>query len=396
MPVVPTMPEAALPPRGFAETEFEERTRFAQTAMLESKLDAILLTTEPEIRYFTGFQTQFFESPTRPWFVLVPLSGKPIAVIPGLGLAGMRATWIDDVRTWQSPCPEDDGITLLADTLNGLPARFGQLGLALGQESTLRMPVRDSQILAERIALSPVDCAKLLLKQRFVKSQAEVAKIRAVCQLTSAEFEALPQYTSLGESERQIGRRMRINLLARGADSTPFLVAGSGPGGYDNIIMGPTDRQLGEGDVLIIDTGTTFDGYFCDFDRNFAFGHIADDPRKAHATVYRATDAGFAAARPGATMADVWRAMWEVLENGGALGNSVGRMGHGLGMQLTEWPSVKEDDLTLLTPGAVITLEPGMEFAADRQLVHEENIVITEDGAEYLTRRAPAEMPVVS
>ena len=199
----------------------------------------------------------------------------------------------------------------------------------------------------------------------------------------------------MGETERQIGQRMRMNLLARGADSTPFLVAGSGPGGYDNIIMGPTDRRLGEGDVLIIDTGTTFDGYFCDFDRNFAFGHITDDTRKAHATVYQATDAGFSAAHPGATMADVWRAMWKVLESGGALGNSIGRMGHGLGMQLTEWPSVKEDDLTVLTPGAVITLEPGMEFAPDRQLVHEENIVITEDGAEYLTRRAPAEMPVI-
>ena len=343
-----TVPEHGLPQRGFAETEYEDRTRSTQSAMLVSKLDAILLTTEPEIRYFTGFHTQFFESPTRPWIVIVPLSGKPIAVIPGLGLAGMQAPWIDDVRTWQSPCPEDDGISLLADTLNALPARFGQLGLALGQESILRMPVRNSQILAERIALSFVDCAQLLLRQRFVKSSAEVEKIRTVCQLTSAEFEALPQHTAMGETERQIGQRMRMNLLARGADSTPFLVAGSGPGGYDNIIMGPPVKAL-----TIIDGGV------------------------------------------GATMADVWRAMWKVLESGGALGNSIGRMGHGLGMQLTEWPSVKEDDLTVLTPGAVITLEPGMEFAPDRQLVHEENIVITEDGAEYLTRRAPAEMPVI-
>ena len=158
-----TVPEHGLPQRGFAETEYEDRTRSTQSAMLVSKLDAILLTTEPEIRYFTGFHTQFFESPTRPWFVIVPLSSKPIAVIPGLGLAGMQATWIDEVRTWQSPCPEDDGITLLADTLNALPARFGRLGLALGQESILRMPVRNSQILAERIALSFVDCAQLLL-----------------------------------------------------------------------------------------------------------------------------------------------------------------------------------------------------------------------------------------
>ena len=160
--------------------------------------------------------------------------------------------------------------------------------------------------------------------------------------------------------------------------------------------MGPTDRVLEDGDVLIIDTGTTFDGYFCDFDRNFAFGHIADDTRRAHEAVYRATDVGFTAARPGATMAEVWAAMWAVLEAGGALGNNVGRMGHGLGMQLTEWPSVKQTDHTELQPGAVITLEPGMAFAPGRQLVHEENIVITADGADWLTHRAPADMPVIT
>ena len=70
-------------------------------------------------------------------------------------------------------------------------------------------------------------------------------------------------------------------------------------------------------------------------------------------------------------------------------------MGHGLGMLLTEWPSVHPDDQNILEPGVVMTLEPGMTFAPGRQLVHEENIVITESGAEYLTRRAPPEIPVI-
>ena len=78
------------------------------------------------------------------------------------------------------------------------------------------------------------------------------------------------------------------------------------------------------------------------------------------------------------------------------MGNNVGRMGHGLGMQLTEWPSVKQTDHTELQAGAVITLEPGMSFAPGRQLVHEENIVITVDGADWLTHRAPADMPVIT
>ena len=87
--------------------------------------------------------------------------------------------------------------------------------------------------------------------------------------------------------------------------------------------------------------------------------------------------------------------MWSVLEKGGALGNSVGRMGHGLGMELTEWPSVMPGDDTLLEPGMVLPIEPGMSFAPGKEMVHEENILITEERARILTSRAPDEMPII-
>jgi len=91
------------PQRGFSQREFESRTENAQRLMRESKLDAMLLTTEPHVRYFSGFLTQFWQSPTRPWFLLLPATGKPIAVIPNIGVAGMQQTWIDDIRSWSSP-----------------------------------------------------------------------------------------------------------------------------------------------------------------------------------------------------------------------------------------------------------------------------------------------------
>ena len=87
--------------------------------------------------------------------------------------------------------------------------------------------------------------------------------------------------------------------------------------------------------------------------------------------------------------------MWAILESGGAQGNDVGRMGHGLGAQLTEWPSISETDQTVLEIGMVITLEPGMTYDNDKQMVHEENILVTEDGARMLSRRAPAHLPVI-
>lgn len=88
--------------------------------------------------------------------------------------------------------------------------------------------------------------------------------------------------------------------------------------------------------------------------------------------------------------------MNKIMIAGGSLGNEVGRLGHGLGIELTERPSNTSSDDTALREGMVITLEPGMTFAPGRQMVHEENIVITADGAEWLSIRATPEIPVIN
>ena len=274
---------APAPPRGFPISEFEARSERAQRLMAARGLDALLVTTEPDLRYFSGFQSQFWESPTRPWFLIVPRDGRPIAVIPEIGAAGMQATWVEDIRTWPAPRPEDDGVSLLAATLAEQATRFGRIGVPLGHETHLRMPAGDYARLAERLGnLEIADATDVVRQLRNIKSAAELAKIRYACQVTSLAYQALPSRARIGETEREVCRRLRIDLLQRGADTSPYLIAASGPGGYDNIIMGPTERVLGPGDVLIIDTGTTYDGYFCDFDRNFAFGLPSDAAGRDH------------------------------------------------------------------------------------------------------------------
>jgi Xaa-Pro aminopeptidase len=388
---------AKAPTRGFPPAEFEARTGRAQAAMLERGLDGLLVTQPPNVRYFSGFDSQFWESPTRPWFLVVPREGAPLAVIPEIGAAGMAATWIEDIRTWPAPRPADDGVSLLAEALGALPRRFGRIGAELGRETSLRMPAHDFLRLREALpGIEVVDGSALLRGLRGIKSEAEIDRLRHVCGIVSDGFEALPAKLALGDTEREACRKLRIDLLERGADHSPYLMGSSGPGGYDNIIMGPTDRVLGAGDILIIDTGTVYDGYFSDFDRNFAFGHLSDAARRAHEAVWHATEAGLAAAVPGATTAGLWNAMMTVLEENGSLGNNVGRLGHGLGLQLTEPPSNMPGDDTEILPGMVLTLEPGMEYAPGKMIVHEENIVVRPEAAELLTRRAPLEMPVIS
>jgi Xaa-Pro dipeptidase len=385
------------PDRGFPVSEFEERTGKLQKMMRESEVDAVLLTTEPNVRYFTGFLTQFWQSPTRPWFLIVPAEGKPIAVIPEIGVSGMAQTWIDDIRGWPSPRPEDDGISLLISALQGLPVKYGRIGMTLGAESFLRMPINNFESLKSGLPrFQFVDIADQLHNLRMVKSDLEITKTRFICKIVSESFIEMPEFASSGMTEAEIVSQLKIRILGKGADSVSYVVAGSGPGGYDSIIMGPTGRVVEDGDLMIIDTGSTYDGYFSDFDRNWAFGYADDATRRAHEIVWDATEAGFRVARPGATTTDLWNAMNEVMVAGGSLGNDVGRLGHGLGIELTERPSNTATDNTVLKAGMVMTLEPGMAFAPGKQMVHEENMVITEQGAEWLSVRAERELVIIS
>ena len=384
------------PPRGFEPAEFEQRLARAQRAMAASGIDALLLTTEPEVRYFTGFLTQFWQSPTRPWFLVVPRGGKPIAVVPGIGAPLMARTWIDDIRSWDSPRPGDEGVSLVGEALREVGAASGRIGLPMGAETVLRMPLADHARLRDSLpGAAWVDATDLVRDLRMIKSEAEIAKIAHICAIASDAFDAVPDLVRAGQPLVEVFRAFKIALLECGADDVSYLVGASAPGGYDDVISPPGRRPLAAGDVLMMDTGSLHDGYFCDFDRNWAIGHAGDDTRRAYDTLYRATDAGVAAARPGATCADLFFAMQAVIEGDGHAGGNVGRLGHGLGMQLTEWPSHTATDPTVLAPGMVLTLEPGLAIGPGRTMVHEEDIVIREDGAELLSRRAPPELPVV-
>lgn len=385
------------PPRGFPVEEFETRVANAQAEMHANEMDGIVLTTPQNFRYFSGFNSQFWESPTRPFFLIIPREGLPIAVLPSIGGPGMETTWVTDIRTWPAPRPEDDGVSLLNDVLTSLPRRFGKIGWEMGRESIIRMPILDFDRLRKNISnIEFVDGSALVWGLRMVKSEREIAKVREACRVGSDTFDLFLERARYGDTEVDMAREFRKAAFECGADNAPFVSVCSGVGGYAQIIVGPQETAQTDGQIMIIDTGLQFDAYFCDFDRNFAFGHIEDDAIRAHDAVWGATQAGIEAARPGITSEDLWAAQNKVLEAAGAVtGSNVGRSGHGLGMHLTEPPSNMPGDKTVLKPGMIMTIEPGMEYAPGKMIVHEENLVITEDGCELLTRRASREMAVI-
>jgi Xaa-Pro aminopeptidase len=384
-----------VPKRGFSVQEFETRLSNAQKIMQVYQLDSLLLTTPHNIRYFTGYDSQFWESPTRPWFLVIPASSKPIAIVPEIGESEFNKTWLDDIRTWPSPRPEDEGISLLKATLEDLNKTHGNVGAEFGKEMAIRMPVKDLEKLKETINLNIIDGSDALWDIRMVKTNAEIEHIKYICSIASDAYNQLPSKLAIGDTERDAVRKLKIDMLQKGADSVPFMPGISGEGGVSQIVCGPTDKVLNNGDILFIDTGSTYDGYFCDFDRNYAFGKISSEVERIHETLWLATEAGIKAAVPGATTDEVWVAMNTIIQDAGAIGNNVGRLGHGLGLQLTEPPSHRPGDNIRIVENMVLTIEPVMEYAPGKMIVHEENIAITKDGSRLLTKRAPRQMPII-
>lgn len=377
------------PPRGFAEAEFRGRVARAQAAMARADLAALLLTTEPEVRYFSGYLTRFWESPTRPWFLILPASGDPVAVIPSIGGPLMGRTWVRDIRTWRAPDYADDGVSLLSDALTELAGR-GRIGVPMGLETHLRMPLADWARLQSHAFVTD---GGLVQRLRAVKSEAEIDKIRETCAIAGRAFARVPEIAWAGVPLDVVFRRFQMLGLEEGADWVPYVAGAAAPEGYADVISPAGSAPLARGDVLMLDTGMLRDGYFCDFDRNFSVGPPSDTVQSAHERLIDATDAAAEIARPGATAADLFHVMDAMLTGG--RGSDAGRLGHGLGMQLTEGLSLIPEDRTVLEPGMVLTLEPGIETGPGRILVHEEDIVIRDGAPEFLSPRAERRIVVL-
>ena len=372
----------------FLEAEFYQRTEKTQKLMYERGFDSILLCTEAEVRYYTGFRSLFWQSPTRPWFVIIHQSGKPIAIIPEIGRDLMERTWVDEIITWPSPRREDDGVSLLFETLKG----SNNIGLLMGEEASLRMPLNDFKTLSSKINGSFIDCSDLVKEVRLVKSEQEINVIKQICSIASSAFDRANQLFHPGQPLDQAFRDFKIALLEAGAEEVPYLVGGAGQDGYLDVISPPSSQPLKNGDILMLDTGSSLKGYFCDFDRNWAIGKASNLAKTAYSKLYNATEVALKKIRPGMTCEQVFSLINSSL---GEVDSDIGRMGHGLGIQLTEYPSLMLNDKTVLRENMVITIEPSLSYGDGLMMVHEENICIRDGEPELLTKRAAEELPVL-
>ena len=379
----------------FPKEEYLKRLDDIHKKLENENIDAIVITSPANFRYVSGLDSNFWESPTRPWFLIISKNGKIKALVPSIGLSAIESTFIKDIEVWQSPNPKDEGTSLLKKIIKTFP-KNSNIGFELGMETYLRMSIKEFlKIKKDLQEYNFIDSTNIIWSLRKIKSDLEIKNIENICSITSKVFNNLINKISLGMSEKEIATIFKKDLINNGVDYIMYLSCASGINGYNQIICNPSEKKIGDGDILIIDTGSTLNGYYCDFDRNFGFGNISQKSLDAYNKLWNATEKTLEIIKPGISCKEVYESLSKNLFSSNVKSN-VGRMGHGFGLQLTEPPSIMIDDNTILEKNMILALEPSIEIENDLMLVHEENILITQNGNRLLTSRTPKELPVIN
>jgi Xaa-Pro aminopeptidase len=363
-----------------------------QAALRDRQIAAAIVSNPKTFYYLTGHKPLLSVSPTRPWYLVVPMTQQPVACVPSIGFADVRfANPTLEVRAWPSPSDADEGLPILGAVLASHTKPGDKIGLELGREMRAVMPFADLDALRARHgSLHFVDAADAIWETRAIKDDSEIAAMRRAIAAAHHAFKYIGEELQPGMSERDAARRFQILALEGGADSIGYLACSSGSGGHPSLTRAASNRVVADGDVIGFDTGIIVDEIWCDFNRNYAIGTWRDQTLRAQQALEAAVHYAGQLIKPGLKASALRLAMEDIIKQNGFSVAQGGRWGHGVGLDFIEPPSVTSSDATVLKPGMIMTLEPLITLPtlmqeADCMLVHEEMFLVLDDGYEQLT-----------
>jgi len=343
-----------------------------------SGLEALALNAGPSLVYLTGLHFHLSE---RPVIALFTADHDPVIILPELELLKVKDVPYDIKAFFYSENPADwDGIFRRAIATLKLD------GKRIGVEPRQMRLLEFRQIKSCVPKADFPDASDLVSSLRVRKEAAEISAIRKAVKAAQSALEATIPLIKVGMTETELASELVVQLLRHGSQSEmPFAPIISGGPNSANPHANPSDRKIRRGDMLVVDWGASVDGYVSDLTRTFAVGDVNYEYRKIHRIVLEANAAGREAGKPGAPCANVDIAARKVIGKAGYGKYFTHRTGHGIGMEGHEEPYMRGDNMQLLEPGMVYTVEPGI-YLPDRNGVRiEDNMVITENGAECLS-----------
>jgi Xaa-Pro dipeptidase len=378
--------------RPFTTQERLARIEKARRLMAAEKIDAILMVGGSSPQYFANVS---FGSSERLWALLIPAKGEPFVVCPAFEEARARELLADspfgpntEVRTWQE---DESPFMRVAAGLKDRGIAAGRLGI----EETVKFVFADS-IAKAAPGLQIASATPITAGCRMIKDAHEVECLRLAGEATLKVYKAVYESLKEGMTQADVNALIQAGYARVGFSGFASLNVGeftASPHGSR------TPQTIREGTILMVDDGCKVEGYTSDITRTFVLGKPTDKMKQVFDIVRRAQQAALAAAKPGVPNEAVDAAARKVLNEAGygpGFTYLTHRVGHGMGMDMHEWPYLVKHNMygwptdPKLQPGMVFSDEPGVYIKGEFGVRLEDDMHITETGAELLTPTSPS------
>ncbi len=359
--------------------EFQARIAHAQQLMNDAspKFDAVYITPGTTLRYYTGIR---WGSSERIVALLIARSGDPLMICPGFEEARLReqVRWPIEIRIWQE---DDSPYEVAAKWLGERGIRTGRIGVEETTKFVFSNGLRKVEPGFEYASADPITVGC-----RNPKTDHEIELMRLACQATFDVYKATFASLREGMKQSEVSEMVARGYRRMGLIGDAFVLFGPAaafPHGTHD------DRELHEGDGVLIDDGTTIEGYQSDVTRTGVFGKPSDKLQRAFEIVRKAQDAALAAAVAGRECGSVDDAARKVIVDAGfgpGYKYFTHRLGHGIGLDGHESPYLVRGNRIILKPRMTFSNEPGIYVPGDYGLRCEDDMVVSESGeAKLLT-----------
>ncbi len=362
------------------------RQEKARHLMSANQLDAILLMAGTSLDYFTGIHWWGGE---RAFAFVLPAKGDAFYVCPAFEEGRAREQMAEapgaehaDIRTWQE---DESPYRLIADGLKDRGIATGTVGI----EETVRFVFSEGVAHASpNVKLS--SATRVTAGCRGIKSERELALMRLAAQVTLAAYEAAYRSIRTGMTQNEFA-----DLVAKAHDRIGFPGEASVQvGTFSALPHGSIEPQvIREGTILLMDGGCQVEGYSSDISRTFVLGKPTDAMKRVFDVVHSAQTAALKAARPGVECQAVDAAARAIITEAGFgadYAHFTHRVGHGMGMDGHEWPYLVRGNTTKMEPNMTFSDEPGVYIRGEFGVRLEDDMHITETGAELFTPQSPS------
>lgn len=347
-------------------------------SMLSERKFAALIMSEDNVRYFTSFSSTN-------GYLLVTAENS-------FFLTDSRY-----VEAAQKTIKTVDGVLLFENFEKSLLPLLKELEVKTLSIEGARTTVKRLASLQKEFPFVEFETEKLdgeIDLLRAVKSKEECEKIEKAQRIAEKAFELLLPSIKVGKAERELSLELDYTMLKLGAQALSFeTIAVSGKNG--SMPHGvPSEKKIESGDFVTFDFGAVFEDYHSDMTRTVAVGEVSEKQREVYETVLKAQNAGISAVAAGKKCRDVDFAARSIIENAG-YGEYFGHgLGHGVGVEIHEYPTVSPRSDSVLEKGNIVTVEPGIYIPGEFGVRIEDMVLVTEDGCLNITK-CPKELLVL-